>query len=173
MQRSILRRSYRTTPLQAACDEGDLEMCQLLIARGASVGTNNRYYRSALHYAARKNVHISSLLISHGAEVNAATETTKEGCYYETGCTTLHEAASCGLLDNVVLLLEHNTVVNTIYSKHDSRYSSHNDSSWITALHEAAENGHVPIVARPLKYGAVSIAHPYSALGRATYRGYL
>ena len=161
------------TPLQAACDSGDLEMCQLLLARGASVRTENRYHRTALHYAARKNVDISSLLIAHGADANAATKTTQEGCCYVTGRTPLHEAASCGRLDIVELLLEHKTDVNATSFNDDSRHLSRDHSSKLTALHEAAENGHVSIVAHLRNHGAVSIAQPYSALGRATYRGHL
>ena len=81
----------------AACN-GHLDICRLLIDKGAQVTAKDDYGRTPLHYAAmRGHVEIARLFCNHGADVEARDR---------WGYRTLHLAANNGHISVVKELVE-------------------------------------------------------------------
>lgn len=124
------------TQLWVAVVTDDEPRVESLLQNGAKVdaflsGTGDRY--TPLICAAGKNVSIVRLLISHGADVNAASS---------KGYSALHVAAAEGIRQIVDILLTHGADVNA------------RDSQGITALDLAAEAGRNAIVHLLIAKGA-------------------
>jgi ankyrin repeat protein len=138
-----------STALSAAAYGGHLDVVSLLLEHGADV--NHRIPGSPLEWdwlplatalvvarspdkttmAARREV--AAMLIAHGADVNASTQ---------TGETLLHRAAFEGDLAAVDLLLSHGATVTS------------RDASGTTPLHRAAQAGRFDVATRLLAKGA-------------------
>jgi cytohesin len=87
------------TPLDVAASNGDKEMAELLIAKGADVNGG-----VALHVAARHGYkHVAEFLIAKGADINAKSK---------DGDTPIYLAAWKGHKDVVELLIAHGADVN-------------------------------------------------------------
>ena len=86
------------TCLMIAAENGHLDICRLLIDKGAQVTAKNRGGWTPLHCAARKgHVEIVCLLCDHGADVEARTI---------NGRRPLHYAAYLGRISVVKELIE-------------------------------------------------------------------
>src|SRR5262245_4842365 len=95
------------TPLGLAVFFGQRQTVETLLSAGAEVNTASREAMKVtpLHSAAAaREVAIGSLLIAHGANVNAGQA--------ESGFTPLHEAASNGDIEFATLLLENGAKIN-------------------------------------------------------------
>lgn len=93
-------KGYRdNTPLHLACQQGHLEMCRLLIKRGADVKAVNEAGCTPLHEAvlAENASLITVLLIKHGADINAKDREDR---------SALHKASSMGHLDHCKALID-------------------------------------------------------------------
>ncbi|EED22542.1 Pfs, NACHT and Ankyrin domain protein, partial [Talaromyces stipitatus ATCC 10500] len=124
----------RTTALQWACEQGRLEIVQLLLEKGADVNAKGGGYGNALQAAAeRGHLKIVQLLLEKGADVNA------QGGGYGNA---LQDAAEGGHLDIVQLLLEKGADINA------------QGGYYGNALQAAAEGGHLEIVQLLLQKGA-------------------
>ena len=89
-----------STPLSKACKEGNYKITKLLLDNKAN--PNMQEFRSPL-YSAAGDPEILRLLLKKGADLDYISR--NEGdCLAETA---LHEAASCGFLSSVEVLLEH------------------------------------------------------------------
>ncbi|CAD5113247.1 DgyrCDS2426 [Dimorphilus gyrociliatus] len=106
---------------------GDYNEVKKFISKGVDVNRPDQSGYTALHYASR-NGHedVCSLLLKHGAFVNA---TTRSG-----NSTSLHRASSTGKKSIVELLIKNTAEIKAI------------DSDGKTALHKAAENQHKDII---------------------------
>lgn len=154
---------FRQTPLHVAAWNGHIEVCALLLARGADINAKNRYGLSVLGHAAyqghnevvellKKNgateepelteLHLAAWkgyeervkdLIAAGAEVNVADD---------NGDTPLHYALRYIYPEVVILLLEHGANVNA------------KGSLATTPLHMAASNGLTEICSLLIECGA-------------------
>lgn len=86
------------TPLMIAAMEGNPEITQLLIDRGADIFATNKYGRTPLHFAARGgNCATIRTLVSSGARINPPDEPFH---------TVLMEAAASGKSDAVKCLVK-------------------------------------------------------------------
>ena len=88
----------RYTCLMISSRSGHLDICRLLIDKGAQVKAKNRINKTPLHYAAgRGYFEIVCLICDHGADVEARNE---------IGWTPLHYAAMGGYTAIVKELIE-------------------------------------------------------------------
>lgn len=93
-------KGYReNTPLHLACQQGHLELCKLLIKRGADVKAVNEAGCTPLHEAvlAENASLITVLLIKHGADINAKDREDR---------SPLHKASSMGHIDHCKALID-------------------------------------------------------------------
>ena len=93
-------KGYRdNTPLHLACQQGHLEVCRLLIKRGADVKAVNEAGCTPLHEAvlAENASLITVLLIKHGADINAKDREDR---------SALHKASSMGHIDHCKALID-------------------------------------------------------------------
>ena len=92
------------TPLHIAAGEGQYEIAELLIQKGASLDAQNNFNSTPLDYAIEsKKIEVAELLVRKGAN------TSKFGFY---GKTPLHYAAEEGLYDLVSFLLKNGVPVD-------------------------------------------------------------
>jgi ankyrin repeat protein len=122
--------SFGSTPLILAAEEGDVEMVQLLIEKGAEVGGFDCKGWTALHYAVdNKNIEICKLLLQHNADPNAMA--TDKLIFQRTGCyaSPLHLAVSMGSSDIARILLKHGADITL------------KDSDGETPLHKSIAKG--------------------------------
>ena len=86
------------TCLMEAAFNGHLDVCRLLIDKGAHIEAKNRYGRTPLHYAAANgHLEIVRLLCDRGADIEA---------HDDDGCRSLHYSAYYGHISIVKELLE-------------------------------------------------------------------
>ncbi|UCG66969.1 MAG: ankyrin repeat domain-containing protein, partial [Deltaproteobacteria bacterium] len=123
--------------LHYACQQGNIEVAELLIAKGARVDAGRA---TPLHYAVEKgHKEVVELLIAKGANVNATRG------YPAEGDTPLHSAARGGHKEIVELLIAKGANVNATRG-----YPAEGD----TPLHSAARAGHKDIVELLIAKGA-------------------
>jgi len=106
----VERRNIRhtDTPLLYAAINGDIEIVEMLLNRGANINAVNQYGITALHNAVRsKTMEIIELLLKRGAYVNA------KDSY---SVTPLQLAFENGSEEIVKLLLKHGAYVNSAYN---------------------------------------------------------
>jgi len=122
--------------LHEAVKQGRFEEVEALLAGGAAVDARNSYGHTPLHVAVntRQAVRMATLLLRHGADVNAV-ET-------DDGDTPLHEAAMYGRVEAVRFLLAHK-----------ARLESRTESDR-TPLATAARFGYAEVVRELLRAGA-------------------
>lgn len=154
------------TPLHSiACILSVDELCSLMKVYGDTITLNN-YIKTFFVYNETRNLKITELLISYGANVNV---------YNCKNLTPLHIAASSGSRKMVAMLLEHGANVTAQTSYHETALhfavsinsyeiselliengvdiNAKNMDS-VTALHLAMEVESQPVVALLLHYGA-------------------
>jgi len=123
---NVSDRSGRT-PLHKACQEGHLEMVQLLIQHGAKVNMEDKKDRRPVHIAALKgHIQILEVLVSAGANINARDK---------DKMTPLHIGAASGNLEVVATLLDMEATNINVRNKFGN-----------TPAHLAALNGHEKIL---------------------------
>jgi len=121
------------TPLTIVVDEGYVKSARLLVSNKANVEVEGVDGKTPLRYAAlRESLELCKLLIENGANVN-----TKSG-----GGPILTFPANDGNLEVTKLFVENGAGVNDA-----------NTNGW-NALHNAAVNGHVPVLTYLLDHGA-------------------
>jgi len=122
------------TSLHTASEEGNLEVVQWLLQRGAYANERNARHRTALLLAsANGRLEVAKLLIEYEAHVNSQDK---------FGWTPLHAASRFGHLDVLLMLLDNGADVNANMQGH-----------W-TPLHFASNFGHLEIVKTLLQRGA-------------------
>ena len=113
----------------------DVDTIKSLIAQGVDINARNVRGHAPMHLATAKGLgDIVQVLLENGAEVNVVRT--------DSGCTSLHYAASLGHVDLCELLV---------------RYGADTDAQTArleTALHLAIANRHREVVAILLKYRA-------------------
>lgn len=120
-------------PLHCACMVGDAEIAAILLQRNALVNAIDGYGRSALHYAAERDVDCLELLIESGAELDIVDT---------NGDTPLHWAAFKNCVRSMVILLSHGANVNSCDFNHE------------TPLSWAAKKSNLEVVKILLQYNA-------------------
>ncbi len=128
----------RNARLRTAVQEGNKDVAELLIAKGADVNATDKDGKAPLHYAAnavKGQKHVVEFLIAKGADVNARDK---------DGQTPLHRAANAvmGKKRTVELLIAKGADVNA------------RDKDGQTPLSEAAESHHKDLVDLLIKHGA-------------------
>jgi cytohesin len=90
--------------LHCACDVENINICRLLIERGANVNAVDNWWDTPLHYVAKNGpIEIMELLIESGSWVNVPSPELK---------TPLHYAALSGVINRCELLVRHGAEVN-------------------------------------------------------------
>ncbi|MEW6616208.1 MAG: ankyrin repeat domain-containing protein [Thermodesulfobacteriota bacterium] len=130
------------TPFIDAAYKGDINTVKALLAKGVNVNEKDSGARTALHLASiNGQTEIARILLDNGADVNAKAGPSQ---LFERTLTPLHYAAMSDVdnVDIVRLLLDRGANIN---AKSDTGR---------TALHYAANNGHVYIVRLLIDRGA-------------------
>ncbi|KAL4921029.1 ankyrin repeat-containing domain protein [Aspergillus aurantiobrunneus] len=128
---------HSRSPLCIACDGNNPSLVRLLLERGADVEATAQAGQKPLGIAATKRqTDIASLLLAHGANVNAPVS--NPGLHR----TALIIAAQNGHVETAALLLAHNAAVSAT------------DYYGRTALSHAAENGHTETIQLLLNAGS-------------------
>jgi len=124
-----------STCLKIAACKGHLDICRLLIDKGAQVNTKDEVGSTPLHYAAMHGrIEIVRLLCDHGADIEASDN---------DGCTPLHFATLNGNISVVKELIEvRNADINA------------RNVNGRTALRWAREEGKDDIAAFLVSHGA-------------------
>ncbi|NXW85603.1 TANC1 protein, partial [Alopecoenas beccarii] len=124
------------TALTAAAGRGKLELCELLLERGAGAGRSNRRGVAPLSCAARHgHRQIAKLLVEHGADVNLSDK---------QGRTPLMVASCEGHLSTVEFLLSEGATISSV------------DKEGLTALSWACLKGHREVVQYLVEKGATT-----------------
>lgn len=122
------------TPLHIAAFQGNRELVDLLVQRGASVNAMGKKRESALHLATLKgSTEIAQTLIAHGADINARGQ---------KGETPLHFAAVYGHKDLAAMLIAKGALVGV------------KNELGTTPLHLAAWRGPIELVELLVTHGA-------------------
>ncbi|NXF06209.1 TANC1 protein, partial [Smithornis capensis] len=124
------------TALTAAAGRGKLDVCELLVGRGAAVTRANRRGVSPLLCAVRQgHWQIAKLLMEHGADVNLSDK---------QGRTPLMVASCEGHLNTVEFLLSEGATISSL------------DKEGLTALSWACLKGHREVVQYLVEKGATT-----------------
>ena len=140
-----LRDRFDKTALHYAAEEGNLDICQILLSYGVQVNCDSK---TALHYAAVEgNLDICQILVSYGAQVNCLTSNKWTPLHLATirnetgvakyllrngadhslrdrfGKTALHYAAERGNLDVFKLLILNGAKINCLTSRNETAIS--------------------------------------------------
>jgi ankyrin repeat protein len=173
--------STGTTPLFRAVQNNDVEVVQLLLAKGADPNINTMGYSPLLlaagagpggrGAATQPNTQILDVLIQHSADVNAKVTGTNlysfnvsrenlgnREAQSKEGTSALHEAARAGRPDLVKFLLDHGANPDLL----DSAGKKPID---VIGVQRAGRGGGAPAAAAPAAAGAAPVA------GAATGRG--
>ncbi|XP_043466720.1 putative ankyrin repeat protein RF_0381 [Leptopilina heterotoma] len=122
------------TALYFAAKKGNVEMCQILVNKGADVNMGHRRFGTPLHIAARKGrEEIVKLLLENGGKINALDIETHR---------PLHSAAIGGSSDIVKIILKFGSKINS------------RDENGRTALFYASDYGNVEVVKILLEFGS-------------------
>lgn len=183
------------TALQAAAENGHLDLVKILVATGAAINAPHAPIsgRTALQAAAESgHLDIVGFLLGKGANVNAHAGR-------HAGVTALYTAARSGYTEIVKLLLDNDADVNYVQQNRNSlqraaaeghievvRLLAHNTTivdrasgyRGRTALQAAAENGHVDVMTFLVANNFAIDAPPCDQFGRtalqaAAERGHL
>jgi len=142
------------TPLQAACQNGAIDVVKLLIHRGIELEAEGTGGTRAIHLAAHgDSVSILQLLAQTGADLNARTN---------AGRSALHVAVNMNRTDSVRCLLELKAL------------PSLQDGIGDTPLHDAIANEQMEIVQLLLDFKAdisVTNTNGFNCLQYAAYKG--
>jgi ankyrin repeat protein len=125
--------TFSETCLMVACRHGHLDICRLLIEKGANVDARELTGMTSLHFAI-KYIEIVRLLCDNGADINARG-------HFEL--TALSMAAYDGHLDVVQELVERDADIN-----------AKSTDGW-TALTAARENGKADVDAYLVTHGGL------------------
>lgn len=120
-------------PLHCACMVSDSCILRLLLRKGARVNEYDGYERTALHYAAERDIFCVEMLLEHGANINIG-----DGNFD----TPLHWATFKNNIQCVKLLLQRGAKVDPLDFNND------------TPLSWAARKGHAEIIQILLDYNA-------------------
>jgi ankyrin repeat protein len=144
---SFSRGNY-VSPLVSAAENGDLQLVQLLLDRGAHTEDRHRSQETALGIAAdRGHSELARELLDAGASVHPPAFNPLEPKYAEN--SALYEAVAKGYQSVVELLLTHKADPNTREYRMDDP-----DATGMTALFTAVTNQNKQIVQILLKAGA-------------------
>jgi ankyrin repeat protein len=120
--------------LHAAVKEGNVEVVQLMLERGADINSRDAHNRTPLQRAASSGkLDVARLLVDRGAEVEPPDR---------RGWTPLHSASRYGHLEISRILVDHGANVNARQSRRS------------TPLGLSARSGHLGIVKLLLEHGA-------------------
>ena len=147
---ALLDNEFGRTALRAATKCDDFELVRTLLERGAPTDGGTEWQTALQIAACHRNIEISQLLISYGANVNAPPS--GHGRYGETQ-TALQAAVRRNHMQLVQVLLGHHADVNAPAGP-ESR----------TALAEAAYQGNLEILQLLLDWGADMDTHGASAV---------
>lgn len=104
-----------TSFLMIACEQGQIQLVELALERGARVKECDKVGRTPLHYAVHAargdNGDVVEMLIKHGADVNAKDQ---------EGKSALHYAASRGLVLSLKALLRSNVLIGLQDNHHQT-----------------------------------------------------
>jgi WD40 repeat protein/ankyrin repeat protein/serine/threonine protein kinase len=126
--------AWNRSALRMASQEGNLDLVQALLAKGANVNARRKDGATALMMASEKgHLAVMQVLLDKGAEVNAKTD---------KGVTALNLASFKGRLDVVQALLDEKVELNG------------KTNTGATALTDASEHGHREVVQALLAHGA-------------------
>jgi len=118
-----------STPLHEACEDGHLELANMLVENGADIRAKKNDGSTPLHSACEDgHLEVAMWLVENGADVN-----TEGGCL---GSTPLHKACDQGHLEVVKFLVENEA---DVHAKDD-------DILGWTPLQLACEKGHLEVV---------------------------
>jgi len=133
-ENTIIPGGLSRTSLHFASAEGNVEVVQSLLDKGADVNERNAEHESALYVASDEGkLEVVKLLIKYGAEVDLPNK---------FGFTPLHAASHLGHRDIAELLLDHGANIDT------------QDQELLSPLHAASWNGEPEIVRLLLERGA-------------------
>jgi ankyrin len=120
--------SNRCRPIHLAVKNGDLNILNTLLDRGASASASTKDGKTPLHFADKiGNLDAISVLLSHDANIAAVTG---------MGETMLHLAANSGNIEALKFLLQHGADVKAKTSDGDSALDLAADLSTIRFLYE-------------------------------------
>lgn len=175
-------------PLNRACSQNKFELVSLLIKMGIRPDARNlRDNSTPLHTATKRGYKdIISLLLTHGADVNAYISDRShpyESVHYpQSDSTPLHTASEQGDTDIMELLIAHGADVNAYVTGNKWRPDisgftgcCHSINTKYTPLHMATKNGHFQAVKVLLDNGAYVNAQDYdgkTAIWYAAMQGY-
>jgi len=135
MFRTRARRAPAISSLELAISRARADTIKSLIEHGEDINAINTRGHAPIHLATTKgNSDVVQLLLENGADVNVAGT--------ESGCTSLHYAASLGYVDLCELLVRYGACTDAQTARLE------------TPLHLAITNGHSEVVALLLKYQA-------------------
>jgi 26S proteasome non-ATPase regulatory subunit 10 len=135
MFRTRARRAPAISSLEQAISRAHTDTIKSLIAHGEDINALNIRGHAPIHLATAKgNRDVVKLLLENGADVNVAGT--------ESGCTSLHYAASLGYVDLCELLVRYGAEADAQTANRE------------TPLHLAVARGHSEVLAILLKYHA-------------------
>ena len=127
---------YEWTCLMAAARNGHLDICRLLLDKGAKVEAKNSDGWTPLHYAARNDhIEIVRLLCDRGADVEACSN---------DGRRPLHTAAMNGRI----------SVVKELIEERNAEINARDEDGW-TALTYARHNNEPDVAAYLVLHGGI------------------
>ncbi len=131
------------TCLMTASYDGHLDICRLLIDKGAQVEAKDRFGCTPLHYAAiNGNVEIVRLLCDRGADVEARTTAGE----WQPGYRSLHYAADFG----------HISVVKELIEERNAEINAR-DNHGCTALKDARDGNKHDVAAYLVSHGGLDL----------------
>lgn len=135
MFRTRARRAPATSSLEQAISRAHVDTIKSLIAHGEDINAINIRGHAPIHLATAKgNSDVVHLLLENGVDVNVVGT--------DSGCTSLHYAASLGYVDLCELLVRYGAETGAQTARME------------TPLHLAVARGHSEVVAVLLKYNA-------------------